>query len=433
MSTSILDEKEILKSFTENASFLEKRYRENIEKYRKGKFFIKFSGNGVKKVTIRQKTHSFLFGCNAFMLDSMESKEKEALYKTKFSRLFNQAVVPLYWNDLEPREGNLRFGKDSEKIYRRPATDVVLDFCKEYGIEPKGHCLLWNNCNPDWLEKYTIEERKQKVEKRFKEISKAYAGEIPSFDVVNESASNYNLGRKALFERYDEFALMLGEKYFSKNRKIINEWNYATWETYVSCGKYMPFNMQLQKFIEKGLPIDEIGLQFHIFTKLEDLAKQSDIYLNVKNHLEVLDIFSEYGLPMHISEITIPSYPNGLPENEEIQAQLVGNYYKLWFATPQMKSIVWWNAVDGYAAYAPRNTWEGENYYGGGLLRYDMSEKPSYRVLDELINREWKTNLESEVFGNEYSFKGFYGEYEIIADGKKYNVKLDKDGKEALL
>ena len=94
---------------------------------------------------------------------------------------------------------------------------------------------------------------------------------------------------------------------------------------------------------------------------------------------------------------------------------------------------MWWNAVDGYAAYAPRNTWEGENYYGGGLLRYDMSEKPSYRVLDELINREWKTNLESEVFGNEYSFKGFYGEYEIIADGKKYNVKLDKDGKEALL
>lgn len=433
MRTAVLNEKEVFKSFIENEAFLEKRYRENIEKYRKGEFTIKFSKSGTKKISIKQIASGFKFGCNAFMLGSMDSEKDEIEYKRKFAELFNLAVVPLYWKDLEPQEGKLRFQKDSSYIYRRPPVDTVLEFCKEYGIEPKGHCLLWNNFNPDWLANYTIEERIQKTEKRFREIAEKYSEKIPSFDVINESASNYNLGRKTLFEGYDEFALKLGAKYFPNNRKIINEWNYATWETYATCGRYMPFNMQLKEFIGKGLPIDEVGLQFHMFTKIENLIKQSDIYLNVENHLGVLDTIGKYGFPMHISEITIPSYPGGIPENEAIQARLAESYYKLWFATPQIKSIVWWNLVDGYAAYAPRNSWEGENYYGGGLLRYDLSEKPVYKVLKKLINHEWKTNVEGETNEGIYSFNGFYGEYEVAINGKTYKVNFDTDGREVIL
>ena len=81
-----------------------------------------------------------------------------------------------------------------------------------------------------------------------------------------------------------------------------------------------------------------------------------------------------------------------------------------------MKSIVWWNLVDGYAAYAPLGSCEGENRYGGGLLRFDMTEKPAYKVLDRLINHEWKTSLETELDSDSLSFRGFYGEYEITIE-----------------
>jgi GH35 family endo-1,4-beta-xylanase len=196
----------------------------------------------------------------------------------------------------------------------------------------------------------------------------------------------------------------------------------------------MAFNVQLKEFLQKGLPIDEIGLQYHIFTTTEEMENYpvNNIYLDAEAMVEILDIFNAYGLPMHISEITIPGSGQN-PENEEVQAYLVEALYKTWFATEQMKSIVWWNLVDGYAAYAPLGSNEGENRCGGGLLRFDMSEKPAYKVLDRLINQEWKTAFEKTVEGNETSFRGFYGEYEITVDGKTYTVNLDKNGKEVLL
>ena len=58
------------------------------------------------------------------------------------------------------------------------------------------------------------------------------------------------------------------------------------------------------------------------------------------------------------------------------------------------------------------------------------SEKPVYRVLDELINKEWRTNLTAQASGS-FSFVGFYGDYEIEAthEGKTVTktVRLYKD------
>ena len=430
-----MDKEKVLKSFIENKEMLEKRNQEGIEKYRKGKFFITFENKENKHVSIKQKTHKFLFGCNAFMLESFEKEEKEGIYKEKFAKIFNQAVVPFYWKDLEPEEGKVRFHKDSENIYRRPALDIVLDFCKEYSIEPKGHCLVWNSFTPQWLEKYSKQDRKCILEKRFKEISEEYSDKIPSFDIVNESASKYRYGEKFLFEEYDEYGLMLGGKYFANNAKILNETNEAIWRDYVTEGKYMAFNMQLKDFVAKKLPIDEIGLQYHIFTTSEELIRDDirKTYLDAQSMVEILDIFDKYEFPMHISEITVPGSGQN-EENEQLQAEIVEILYKTWFATRNMKSIVWWTLVDGYAALAPLGSNEGENRCGGGLVRFDMSEKPAYKVLDKLINEEWKTNIETSFDENgRLSFNGFYGKYEISVDGKTYEVDFNENGKEISL
>ena len=415
------------------------RNKAGIEKWRKGNFTLKFMEEGKKKISIRQIGHKFLFGSTGFMLGCFENEEKEQKFRELFSSLFNLAVVPFYWNTLEPEEGKLRFHKDSENIYRRPAPDTVLEFCNDYGIEAKGHCLVWNWMTPDWLKKYSSDERKKILERRFSEIAEEYADKIPSFDIVNESASNYRIGKETLFENYDEFALALGGKYFSENNKIINEWNDAIWRDYVTEGKYMAFHMQLRELLRKKLPIDEIGLQFHMFEDAEALEQQraKDMFLNARYMLEVLDIFDGYDLPMHISEITIPSYGGRIAENEELQAEITKIWYETWFATRNMKSIVWWNLVDGYAAYAPMGTDEGENRYGGGLVRFDMSKKPAYDILDQLINHEWKTSEEIVTDAGEFTFRGFYGKYEAEVEnaiGKnKKMIDFDSEGMELLI
>ena len=429
-----LNKEFILGSFIENKDFLEKRYQDGVEKYRKGDFTIKFSGAGKKNIKVSQKKHKFLFGCNAFMLDSFEKPEKEEIYKEKFAKIFNQAVVPFYWDAFEPEEGKLRLTKDDGKIYRRPTPDIVLDFCNKYGIEPKGHCLLWNNLTPKWLKNYDEAGKKKIVERHFKEISELYGDKILSFDVINETRSNYRLGVQSLFEEYDEFGVMLGEKYFKNNVKIINETNEAIWKDYLTGGKHFRFAAQLKDFIQKGYQFDEIGLQYHAFGTSEELETYNlrFIYLDALAMVDILDILSKFDKPMHISEITIPGSGCN-EENEEMQAIITEQLYKIWFATEKMKGIVWWNLVDGYAAFGRLGSTEGENRYGGGLMRFDMTEKPAYKVLDRLINKEWNTSFETENDTDTLSFRGFYGEYEITVNGKTYTVNFDQDKKEISL
>ena len=427
-----MEKETILQSIRENRELLEKRNAEGIEAYRKGNFTLHLPNRETSHVKVKQLRHAFRFGTTAFMLGSFEAPEKEEKYKQLFANIFNLAVVPFYWSDLEPEEGKPRFHRDSVNIYRRPAPDVVLDFCREYHLEPKGHCLVWNHFVPAWLEKYTQDERRAILERRVREIAEEYADKIPSFDVVNESATNYRLGKESLFPDYDEYGFLLGGKYLPNNIKIANEASPAVWENYRTQGKYMAFRMQLREFLPKKLPIDEIGIQYHIFARTEEMAEDGwrDGYLNMKNMLEILDLYEEFDLPMHISEITVPG-SGRVAENEEVQAEIVETLYRTWFATKHMKSIVWWNLVDGYAAYAPLGSEEGENRYGGGLVRFDMTKKPAYEVLDRLINHEWHTELESTCDDGELTFRGFFGDYEITVEDAHgthtYTVTLTED------
>lgn len=60
------------------------------------------------------------------------------------------------------------------------------------------------------------------------------------------------------------------------------------------------------------------------------------------------------------------------------------------------------------------------------------AKKPSYQILDELINKEWQTNFDIETEKDHLYFKAFYGKYEVTAEknGKKVtrDLHLTKKG-----
>ena len=58
----------------------------------------------------------------------------------------------------------------------------------------------------------------------------------------------------------------------------------------------------------------------------------------------------------------------------------------------------------------------GENVYYGGLLNFDLTPKPAYKMLDTLINKAWRTEIYDSITDGEYKFRGFFGEYEIEAE-----------------
>lgn len=74
----------------------------------------------------------------------------------------------------------------------------------------------------------------------------------------------------------------------------------------------------------------------------------------------------------------------------------------------------------------------GENVYYGGLIRFNMTPKPAYRVLCDLIHKKWHTELDLDTnTQGRVDFRGFYGDYEIeiIKDGKAINKQFTLSSK----
>ena len=66
-------------------------------------------------------------------------------YKDYFKSIFNMATLPFYWSSIEPKKGELRYDKNSEKYYRRPPIDLCMEYCEENKIEPREHALAYEH------------------------------------------------------------------------------------------------------------------------------------------------------------------------------------------------------------------------------------------------------------------------------------------------
>ena len=111
------DRRKVLEFFEAQKEETQRKVAEGIEKYRKGDMRITVvDANGRvipdAKVSIKQKNHAFRFGANIFLLDELESEEKNEAYKKRFAEVFNMATLPFYWRDLEPERGAPRYDKD---------------------------------------------------------------------------------------------------------------------------------------------------------------------------------------------------------------------------------------------------------------------------------------------------------------------------------
>jgi GH35 family endo-1,4-beta-xylanase len=371
-------------------------------------------------VTIEQVSSDFLFGANIFMLNGYPSDDLNARYEKAFTRLFNAATVPFYWRDLEPEQGQLRFSANSLPIPRRPPPDMVVAFCEKHGLNMNGHCLVWDYrpySIPMWLK--NTETCEHLLERRIRQIAERYGERIPRWDVLNEALSKRNIPGNwseicPMPKDYERLAFELAARFLPKSAHLmINETTPTSWFP-----QYRPsFLEQIARLLDDGAKIDGIGLQWHLFSNEEVRQVLAGEMLQPEEMLHALDAYRQLGLPVHISEITLPAV-NHEPDGEEMQARMVRYFYRLWFSHPAVHAITWWNVPDGGAATS-------EIGIASGLLNSDLSPKPAYEALRQLITEEWRTNLTvvTDVNG-EACFHGFHGSYRLRLNGQQKTFEL---------
>lgn len=446
------DRRKVLMHFQDPET--QKMLEDNIRKYRMGDgcvTVVDAQGKAMPGVKIRlvHKNHECRFGANLFMLDEMETPVKNQLYKEYFSQLFNMATLPFYWNSTEPEKGHFRYEKGSTPMYRRPPIDLCMEFCAEHGIEPREHALAYDFQFPKWLKGLPAERIKEELERRYGEISRRYADKIRTIEVTNEMNWPEGMNVTSFYEKPDflTWCYDMAEKYFPNNQIAINE---AMNESWLQRGRVTDFYYSyVENLLLKGRRIDAIGMQFHAWISKDmiptEYERMTPIMYNPKKLLSRLDLYARFGRPLQITEITL-SAAGPEPENEEIQAELLKGLYTTWFAHPNVEQIIYWNLIDGYAYVnsddpsvidaSQGNMEVGENRYYGGLLRFDMSPKPAYYALKELLQKKWHTEVDGVTDANgQLHFHGFWGKYQVqleTADGqmiiKTGNHSVSGDG-----
>ncbi len=399
-------------SFLEENGVLAETVQKGIEKHRKSNVTIHVTdphGNPLPGVhlSIVQTNSAFHFGGNIFMLDGYPTADLNKRYEDAFSNLFNGATVPFYWRDLEPEPGKLRFTVDSPFIARRPPPDRVIAFCEERGLRMHGHTLVWDHVwgMPDWVS----DDPSLSLplwEKRVREIGERYGKRIHRWDVVNEVVPDRGMPvSRPMPANYARLAFKWAEQYFPAGTQfdindIANAWD-----------ELLPkYTALIQRLIRDGARVGGIGLQFHLFGEENITEFLEKKIFRPEKLLSTLDSLLPLGLPVHVSEITLPA-----PRNDKVgraqQAAIARDLYQLWFSHPAIQAITWWNVPDGGATVT-------ESKIASVVIDSNLNPKPAYEALHELIRNKWRTHLSGVTDGNgDFAFRGFHGEYKIKVEG----------------
>ncbi|MBD3228800.1 MAG: hypothetical protein GF329_11495 [Candidatus Lokiarchaeota archaeon] len=388
-------------------SILLEQCEEDILKYRTGKIKIKLEfSNGTPatnyNISFDHILHDFIFGSNIFAFNSYNESihpNYNELYKMYFKKLYNLAVLPFYWGGYEPSEGNFpTISKLNE----------IVNWCKWNNITTKGHPIHWTRSagKPDWIPIENDTKMFNLMENRTKMLVSQYREKIQYWDVVNEPTHT---------ETYAGLSKVNYCLYPLQWANIANPDSLLTINDYGIIGHDFgggPYYQLLNSLISKGAPIDFIGLQSH--EPRTDWIPATEIWATY-------NAYSKLGKPIHITEFEpvsaeVPitnSWKKGI-WSEAAQAEFARRFYILSFAHPSVEGVIWWDLCD-----------LGSWLENGGLIRSDMTPKPVYYELDNLINHQWRTK------GSELSnstgwidFQGYFGVYNISIQDGAYNFQI---------
>ena len=194
---------------------------------------------------------------------------------------------------------------------------------------------------------------------------------------------------------------------------------------------YSDFLKQARTTLGNLDSIDTIGIQFypgaHVSPQYgagEAPAFTPSWLVDTANRYNTL-----FGKPVHITELSFPSsYDTGTwhsgywkqPWDEATQADYAESVYTMMFADPNVHSVLYWDMSD-----------DGSFVTDGGLIRADLSAKPSFTRIQGLID-SWTTHDEEQLTdtGGQTTLGGFGGDYDVTVvapDGKTVNTTAHID------
>lgn len=376
---------------------------QSIRNIRMGKITVK--ANPGDKIEVQQLRHEFWFGCaipNGLFENYMPEKDKEN-FKQKFLENFNAAVTEnaVKWGNMERRKGEIN--------YR--VVDGILAWTEENNIPLRGHNIFWGipKFVQPWVKELNDEELEQTLKNRALTLTARYKGRFAEYDLNNEMIhGNYYEERlgSGITKKMADWCITgdPGIKLF------VNDYDILTGN------RLADYMAHIRSLLAQGIPLAGIGVQGHLHGDTFDRAA-------LKNALDSLAVFH---LPVRITEFNIPGQRSKYyrdenleitPDDEELKAKELVDYYRICFAHPAVEGILMW----GF--------WEGANWIPeSSLYKRDWSPTPAAEAFKKLVYDEWWTRETGTADSSgTFSVPAFFGKYKITVNGKVKEIDLLKE------
>jgi endo-1,4-beta-xylanase len=291
------------------------------------------------------------------------------------------------FNLLEPEDA-MKWAaiRPDERTFDFTDADRLVGFAQAHGMKVRGHNLMWGTHNPPWLTEgqFTSEQLYELLHEHIHRVVTHYSGRVFAWDVVNEAFDENGRLRGSIWYNRPGIGLAgNGTAYLDQAFRWAHDADphallfYNDAEAEALNRKSDAIYSMVQDFKRRGVPIDGIGLQMHIFNLAPDIAS---IAAN-------LGRFTKLGVQIHITEmdVALPVGADGTPlhpEDLERQAEIYRQISFLCRQHPGCTVIQTWGFTDKYSWLG----WFTHGTQGDGLL-FDRQyrPKPAYHALQRVF------------------------------------------------
>jgi len=197
--------------------------------------------------------------------------------------------------------------------------DAIVNLGIDNDLLVRGHTLVWHQQTPGWFYpwEYTDDQLRELLRDHIHTVAGRYREKVDVWDVVNEGVADDGTMREtpwydAMGEEYLDLAFQWANEVapdadlFYNDYAIddINEKSDAVYDL-------------LERLLDRGVPIDGVGLQMHAF-RAQEYVDPADVGENIRR-------FKDLGLDVHVTEMDVAYDRENVPEDHlEHQAQ----YYR---------------------------------------------------------------------------------------------------------
>jgi len=229
--------------------------------------------------------------------------------------------------------------------------DRLLAFCNQHRIAMRGHCLVWNEWNPDWVKNMSASDRRKFFDSYIEEVVGRYAGQLQSWDIVNEPFwPGHNApGGFRLGPWYDAFGPDYVKRAFERAALVDRTTKFVLNEAQTERDDEVGLAVRrgLLKLVadlkNAGVRLDVVGIQGHLQPQYPHDPARFD---------EFLHALADLGVDIYITEFDVCD--DIFPDDAEARDAAVARTARQFLATlrhPAVKALITWELADNYSFY----------------------------------------------------------------------------------